>query len=145
MQVVMVNLLKLPSLLVHVIKNEELDKYDLEVHNIMNDPMLPPEVDDVGNEVYCLNWWSTIKDKYPLLFKTVTAILSIFHGPRVECTFSIMVNVIDDKSGRINMETYSAIQTVKHSLTANQVSDYFSNFSSIQRWIVRSNFLITTF
>ena len=46
------------------------------------------------------------------------ALLTIFHGPRVESSFSVMGDVMDKKSGRMNVSTYSAIQTVKYSLNA---------------------------
>ena len=46
------------------------------------------------------------------------ALLTIFHGPRVESSFSVMGEVMDKKSGRMNMSTYTAIQTVKYSLNA---------------------------
>ena len=44
--------------------------------------------------------------------------LTVFHGPRVESSFSVMGHVMDKKSGRMNVSTYSAIQTVKYSLAA---------------------------
>ena len=46
----------------------------------------------------------------------VSAILSIFHGSKVESTFSVMDNVVDPSSGRMNMETYSAVQDIKYAL-----------------------------
>ena len=45
----------------------------------------------------------------------IAATLSIFHGPRVESTFSKMTDVIGTKSGRLNIGTYEAILTVKYS------------------------------
>ena len=36
----------------------------------------------------------------------------------MEDSFSVMGDIMDKKSGRMNVETYSAIQTVKYSLTA---------------------------
>ena len=42
--------------------------------------------------------------------------LLIFHGPGVESSFSVMGDVMDKKSGRMNVSTYSAIQMVKYSL-----------------------------
>ena len=47
-----------------------------------------------------------------------SALLTIFHGPRVESSFSVMGEVMDKKSGRMNISTYTAIQTVKYSLNA---------------------------
>ena len=46
------------------------------------------------------------------------ALLTIFHGPRVECSFSVTGDVMDTKSCRMNVSTYSAIQMVKYSLNA---------------------------
>ena len=46
------------------------------------------------------------------------ALLTIFHGPRVESSSIVLGDVMDKKSGRINMSTHSAIQTVKYSLNA---------------------------
>ena len=46
------------------------------------------------------------------------ALLTIFHGPKVEISFSVMGDVMDKKSGRMNVSTYSAIQTFKYSLNA---------------------------
>ena len=46
------------------------------------------------------------------------ALLIIFHGPRVESSSIVLGDVMDKKSGRINMSTHSAIQTVKYSLNA---------------------------
>ena len=46
------------------------------------------------------------------------ALLTIFLGPRVESSFSVMGDVMDKKFGRMNVSTYSAIQTVKYSLKA---------------------------
>ena len=47
-----------------------------------------------------------------------SALLTIFHGPRVESSFSVIGEVMDKKSGRMNMSTYTAIQTVKYSSNA---------------------------
>ena len=46
------------------------------------------------------------------------ALLTIFHGPRVKSSSIVLGDVMDKKSGRINMSTHSAIQTVKYSLNA---------------------------
>ena len=53
--------------------------------------------------------------------------MSCFHGPAVEGSFSIMGDIIDPKSARMNIETFSAIQTVKYGLRASQKSalEYF--------------------
>ena len=91
----------------------------------MVDALLPSPVDNKGNDLECLIWWSLLEKKYPLVFKTIVATLSIFLGPQVESSFSMMTDVIETKSGRLNIGTYEAIQTVKYSLMVSQVS-FFS-------------------
>ena len=110
-------LLKLPSLVTTVLSEEEEEKYDEEVRAICVDNDLPGAIVD-GNEVECLVWWKSVSPKYPIMFKMVQSVLSIFHGPAVESTFSVMGDVIDSHSGRMNMETYSAVQDVKYGLKA---------------------------
>ena len=117
---VMQNLLKLPVIFVSVLKGDEGDQYSSEIRQLMNDTILPSYLDEKGMEVDCLNWWQSIESKYPVTFKMVSAVLSIFHGPRVESSYSMMTDIIDSKSGRMNIETYDALQTVKYSLMANQ-------------------------
>ena len=46
------------------------------------------------------------------------ALLTIFHDARVEKSFSVMGDIMDKKSGRMNVCTYSVIQTVKYNLNA---------------------------
>lgn len=66
-----------------------------------------------------VEWWGHVfdkLDKYPSLSVLVKCCLSIFHGPRVESSFSLMNDVIDQRSGNMNVETFNVIQTVKYTL-----------------------------
>ncbi|KAF3837635.1 hypothetical protein F7725_009403 [Dissostichus mawsoni] len=66
-----------------------------------------------------VEWWGHVfdkPDKYPSLSAMVKCCLSIFHGPRVESSFSLMNEVIDQRSGNMNVPTFNAIQTVKYTL-----------------------------
>ena len=89
----------------------------------MSDSTLPSRWRDDNNdhEVKCLDWWCSISKTYPLLFKVVEGVLSIFHGPQVESSFSVMGDVIDPKSSRMDIKTYDAIQSVKYTLRGSQV------------------------
>ena len=80
------------------------------------DGNLPSPLNDEDNEVDCVEWWCKISDQCSVTFKVVCAILSIFHVPRVESTFSVMSNMSDQNSGRVNMGTYGAIQDIKYAL-----------------------------
>ena len=80
------------------------------------DGNLPSPLNDEDNEIDCLEWWGKISDRCSVTFKVVFAILSTFHGPQVESTFSVMNHVNDQNSGRMNMVTYGAIQGIKCAL-----------------------------
>ena len=109
-----------------VLTDDERSAYLREVYSLLTDPLLPSIIrkDGEGNdiEVSCLDWWISLEFRYPNCFKMATAVLSIFHGPRVEGSFSGMTDIIDSKSGRLDIESYDAMQTVKYGLMANQVS-----------------------
>merc|ERR1711874_227446 len=57
--------------------------------------------------------------EFPVLGKLVKTVLSCFHGPVVESSFSIMGNIIHSQTANLDIETFDAIQTVKHSLKAS--------------------------
>ncbi|XP_071149982.1 uncharacterized protein [Mytilus edulis] len=106
---------KLPNLAPNVLKEEETNTYDLEIRKYQTDDL--PEFED-GTRID--HWWGKddIRKRYPCLCKMVRSLLSCFHGPQVESSFNIMNDIIDNKSGRINIETYNAIQNIKYSLKA---------------------------
>ena len=83
----------------------------------MVDPILLPALVS-KNFIRADTWWFKLKDKYPVLSKMSLVLLTIFYGPRVESSFSVMDDIMDKMSGRMNVSTYSAIQTVKYSLDA---------------------------
>ena len=72
-----------------------------------------------------VEWWGQVfekAEKYPSLGAMVRCCLSIFHGPRVESSFSLMNEIIDERSGNMNIATFNAIQTVKYSLQARETT-----------------------
>lgn len=129
-QITCQRLQKLPSLLQNVLSLEEKEKFSLEIFQYQVDIKLPPPIDDSRKIIPVDIWWSEIfcMPKYSSLSKIVKAVLSCFHGPQIEGTFSMMGDIIDKKSGRMQIQTYSAIQTVKHKLLAEKKSavDYFN-------------------
>ena len=86
------------------------------ITNICIDEKLPSAFDSKGHEVKCLDCWIKCSTNYPFLFKIVTAILLIFHGPWVEENFGEMKGVIDLKLGQMDITTFDAIKMVKYSL-----------------------------
>ena len=94
-KLVLKRLLSLPTLVPTVLEDEEENTFQKEVHALCVDGNLPSILNDEDNEVDCLEWWDKISDRYSVMFNVVCAILSIFHGLRVESTFIVMNNVID--------------------------------------------------
>ena len=64
-----------------------------------------------------VDWWCQVfekGEKYPALGTLVRCALSIFHGPTVESSFSMMNEIIDSRSGKMT------IQTVKYTLLSRE-------------------------
>ena len=80
-------------------------------HTIEADPKQPID-----------QWWDGLKERYPLLCQGALALLSCFHGPLVESSFSSMSEILDCYSARTSIETFSAIQDVRHYLSAREVT-----------------------
>ena len=118
----------IPTALVNVLTLEEQDEYDFEVRKLLVDAQLFSALDSKRDDIDCLTWWISVLKKYPVVFKVVRAMLSIFHGPRVESSFSTMGDIIDKKSGRMNIETYAAIQTIKYAPVGMNVSIFYEIF-----------------
>ena len=114
-------LLKLSSYVTPVVLKTESDvsEYDKECRRIMIDLNLPAFDEEKDRADV---WWYQLKERYPILCKVALALLTIFHGPRVESSFSTMGNILDKQSGRMNVDTYSAIQSVKYNVIDNPES-----------------------
>ena len=104
--------------LVFVFTEEEIKLYEIQVRKMMIDNTLPAATDDNGDDADIVKWYSHLSKKYPAVHKMAMSVLSIFHGPKLESSFSGMGHVIDKKTNRMCNRTYSAIQTVKYSLRA---------------------------
>ena len=117
---------RLPTLVTNVLMEEEKETYALDIHSCQVDVSLPSpyrnseDKKSEGQVVHIDEWWATVQasGKYPALCKVVLALLSCYHGAQVETSFSLMGDILDDKSAKMKIETYSAIQTVKYSLKA---------------------------
>ena len=63
-----------------------------------------------------------MRENYPGLFSTACAAFSVFHGPAIESSFSVMGCILDVKRASTGVDTYSSIQTVKYDLRAKNKS-----------------------
>ena len=115
--IVLKSLFKLPFLMENVLVGEEAEMYENDCRRLFVDLNLRDVLRD-NKPVRADSWWWQLNEKYPVLSKLSLAALTVFHGPRVESSFSVMGDVMDKKSGRLNVSTYSVIQTVKYSLAA---------------------------
>ncbi|KAJ8300689.1 hypothetical protein KUTeg_022208 [Tegillarca granosa] len=111
---------KLPGLVTNVLQDEELESFHQEVLKYQVDKMLPSPLTPDDSNIRCDHYWATVDKtgRYPMLCKMAKALLSCFHGPQVESSFSNMGDIIDAKSNRMNIRTFSAFQSVRYSLRA---------------------------
>ena len=106
---------------------EKTDNYLKEISTLQLDESLPPALEENDIPVQLDLWWANIFQisNYPVLFQVVKACLSIFSGPHVESSFSLMSNIIDKRSNRMNIDTYNAMMTVKYSLQSKSSSEIY--------------------
>jgi hypothetical protein len=112
----------LPKYVTNVLSADEKASYDGEVHLFQADEQLERLSSGDKQSLSVDKWWYKVLklNKYPSLCKLVLAILSCFHGPRVESNFNIMGDIIDCRSSRIALPTYNSYQTIKYALRAHK-------------------------
>ena len=94
---VMKYLIELPDL-VSVFTEEGTKLYEIQLRKMMIDNTLRAATDDNGDDVHIVKWYSHLSKKYPAVHKMAMLVLSIFHGPKVESSFSAKGDVIDKKA-----------------------------------------------
>ena len=105
----------------HLLDHDEKAMVEEEVRAFVMDNDLPV----LGSSHVDL-WWNKIT-KFPTLQKVAKAALSLFHGPQVESSFSLMKDIMNKKAGSMSVPTFDSIQTVKYFLKAKDKSslEYF--------------------
>lgn len=107
----------------NVLQPDEVDNFDLECRSFQTEE----HNYEKGQRLDC--WWWELKksEKFPHLCKMALAVLTSFHGPQVEGSFSSMNNTIHDKTTKMDVGTYSALQSVRFNLRAAKQSavEYF--------------------
>lgn len=121
-------MLTLPSFVPGVFCKDGLDEtstedaeatYDKEVRKFVHECQSSPPADNQRIDEWWANIFNANPKAFPHLQQVVKAVLCCFHGPVVESTFNLMGDVLDERSGRMAMETVSAFQTVKYSIKAS--------------------------
>ena len=110
-------MLALPTLVTNVLTEDEQNSYDMEVRKFHVDGALPKAATHSRLD----SWWAAVfaTGNYPSLAKLVAALMSCFHGPQVEGSFSQMANIMNTATARMNVSTFNSIQTVKYALMAS--------------------------
>ena len=111
-------LLKIPDL-TNLVDKDDVDDFDDEVRDYVTTKKLKDYVEGTAID----EWWGDVpSSKYPHLTKAVKGLLSFFHGPMVESSFSVMGELLDEKKARADVRTYAAMQIVKYHLSSRKES-----------------------
>ena len=96
-----------------------------EISTLQFDESLPSALEENDVPIPLDLWWAKIfqTSNYPVLLQVVKACLSVFFGPHVESSFSLMSNIIDKQSNHMNIDTYNAMMTIKYSLQSKSSSE----------------------
>ena len=99
------------------------DSFSLAASQLQTDQQFTSNIEESQLD----KWWTNVinNPKYSVLTPVVKCFLSIFTGPRVESSFSVMNNIITSSTNRICVKTksYEAIHKVKYQLlNANKSS-----------------------
>ena len=128
----------IPQLLPQLITDERKNQFERQTRQFHADLSFPPYDSEVRVDV----WWGCIlkMPKYKLLAEAVLSLLTCFHGPSVEGSFSTLTQVVDPRRGRLTVESMDAWQTVKYTLRAAKESApaYFHR-ENVQKTPVRRN------
>lgn len=113
----MLYLSRLPQLVTNVLSKYELSLYDIECRSLQQ-ATLPDYKDTDRIDVLWASLSST--GKFPLLCKLAMALLTCFHGPQIERSFSIMNNIVTSKTNSLDVSTLSCLQSVRYHLKAEK-------------------------
>ena len=113
-------------------------EYSSEIQKYVTDPELPLPEEKERLDV----WWNNVfkTNRCPVLSSLVHPCLSIFTEPMVEGSFSMVNDIIDSRSGHMEIETYSAIMTAKYGLKSSKSAALKFNRKGILQDPVDSTF-----
>ena len=96
-----------------LMSTEKTDNYFKEISTLQLDESLPSALEENDAPVQLDLWWAKIfqTSNYLVLSQVVKACLSIFSAPHVESSFSLMSNIIDKRSNRMNIDTCNKLYT----------------------------------
>ena len=123
------HLLQIPRL-TNLVPSEAVDSFQRDVNRYTTDDSPSSAKADAPVDV----WWAGVsEERYPVLTKAARGLLSCFHGPLVESAFSEMGDILTKKTN-MDLETYSAMQTVKTTLQTRKLTavKYFAKADPVK-------------
>ena len=105
-----------------MLKEGEQDAYDREVHSFVNEDTskLPSSTLPIDK------WWVQVGEMgFSHLAKVAGALLTCFHGPTVESSFSEMGNIVPTRRNRLAHKSFIA---------SHQVKQFFKPYGSVNRF-----------
>ena len=127
-------LLRLPAVTKLLGQNKEtLGDFKTQAEQYMSDRTLSGD-----SKLPIDQWWASVsEEKYLLVCKAPKALLSAFHGPKVESSFSVMGHLLHTHAGQTDIETFSSMQTVKSFLVARNLSavNFFAKKTPLEEQI----------
>ena len=114
---ILTSLQRLPDLETNVLEDHELDDCSQQCRKYVLDQTIP--IVKGGERIDA--WWSKFVSKpgYESLAKMNKAVLSCFHGPQVENSFSAIKNILNCKTSRMNVPTFDAKQSIRYDLASS--------------------------
>ena len=100
---------------------QDQEKFKKEVLSYTTSPEIqsPPPNSNTPIDVF---WAGINAEKYPLLTSVAKKLLSAFHGPLVESSFSAMTRILNPGCSRLDVETYSATMGVRYFLSSKKMN-----------------------
>ena len=102
----------------NILSREEKADYENEVRRLQIDNDLP----DIAVGMRLDTWWTMLFNtgRYPCMNKIVKACLSIFTSSQVKVSHSSMNDVICTDTNQVDVETFSALQTIRYYLKSKE-------------------------
>ena len=90
------------------------DKFSFAVSALQTDIKFRASIQNKEEDISA--WWAAVIscEKYSVISPVIKACLSIFTGPRVEGSFSVMNNIINPSANKMLTKTYEAIHKLKY-------------------------------
>ena len=121
----------------HLVSKEDIDDFNREVDKYCTKPSIPNSDVEKGSAV--IDFWARNTAEFLLIAGIARKLLSVFHDPQVESSFSSMGEILDPGSSRMDISTYAAMQTVRYTLVDNGMTavQYFKRKDPVREPVAK--------